>query len=611
MYVEFKEGKKYAEKDADISPSDESFKDAGYVLTKNDLIVDIDCLTKDQIKQLIKWFDIKTETVWTDRGVHFYFNKPSGFRGARSKTALGIEVEYKHIKNTSATTVKRNGVARKTENKGVRSDFPDIFRPDRKVEDLLGLSDHDGRNSKLFSHRARISKYQNWRQILSFINEVIFADPLPKDEFEEITRDMKVTAVKDGENLIADVVAQDLKIVKYSHQLWYRASSSEWYKQDDVELKRLIYTYCPDQKSRYVEEVFTQISMRTKPIDDNKVFDIRLNNGILRKGKFIDIQSDDFTPYAIDLEYHEDAKPVKMVDDYLDNLTGHDPKYRQMIEEVLGYCLFTDRELIRLVGKFFFFIGDGGNGKGTLLEIIRKIVGTQNAGSLSIDELVDERYSNTLSGKLVNLGDDVEDKPIDEKKMKMLKNISTADQVSLRKLYSDATTASLSSTLIFTTNHILKSFEKGESYKRRVMWCPMYGKPKHKSPTFITDITTKDALEYWIKIVVDGYERLFKTMTFTKSEKVQKFNEEYHEENNSVLEYTKDIHADDLIGETSPEAYEDYADWADENDYKIQSKRLFKETLQNEMGIILKPKKINGHTKRIFAKEETDPQNDQ
>lgn len=278
---------------------------------------------------------------------------------------------------------------------------------------------------------------------------------------------------------------------------------------------------------------------------------------------------------------------------------------------MLGYCLFTDRELIRLVGKFFFFIGDGGNGKGTLLEIIRKIVGTQNAGSLSIDELVDERYSNTLSGKLVNLGDDVEDKPINEKKMKMLKNISTADQVSLRKLYSDATTASLSSTLIFTTNHILKSFEKGESYKRRVMWCPMYGKPKHKSPTFITDITTKDALEYWIKIVVDGYERLFKTMTFTKSEKVQKFNEEYHEENNSVLEYTKDIHADDLIGETSPEAYEDYADWADENDYKIQSKRLFKETLQNEMGIILKPKKINGHTKRIFAKEETDPQNDQ
>lgn len=605
MYVEFKPGQKFADKNGEQSDNIATFRDAGYILNDDDLIVDIDVLTHDQIKKLIEWFGIKTETVWTDRGVHFYFHKPQGFRGAKSNTPIGVPVEYKHTKNTFAITVKRNGIARTVENHGTRMELPNIFEPSRKADNMVGLSEGDGRNDKLFAHRSRVSKYENWHSIMDFINQVVFAEPLPESEMEALTRNMKVAAVKDGENLIAGVVAKDLKVVKYGGQLWYKPDVDTWYKNDLNELKRIIYTYAPDQKTRYIEEIYNQLSLRTKPIDPNQVFDIRLNNGVLRRGKFIDIPSDDFTPYAINLDYDPNTKPVQIVDDYLDNLSDHDKVYRQMIEEILGYCLFTDREAIRIIAKFFFFVGSGGNGKGTLLEIIRKILGDENASSVSIDEMTDERYFNNLVGKLANLGDDVEDKPIDEKKMKILKNISTADTISFRKLYEDAFTGSLAATLIFTTNHILKSFEKGESYKRRVVWCPMYYKPKTKSPTFISDITNDDALNYWIKLIVEGYERLYKRMHFVISDKVQAFNDEYHEENNSVIEYLNFTTPAEIVGKTSPEAYDEYEAWAEENDYNTQSKRLFKETLKAELGIKLEVKKINGKSKRVFLTDET------
>ena len=81
MYIEFKNGKKFAGKEADIADSHEGFKDAGYLLTDDDLVVDVDVLDKTVLKILIKTFDIKTQTVWTERGAHFYFKKPQGFSG--------------------------------------------------------------------------------------------------------------------------------------------------------------------------------------------------------------------------------------------------------------------------------------------------------------------------------------------------------------------------------------------------------------------------------------------------------------------------------------------------------------------------------------------------
>ncbi|HEY4543272.1 MAG TPA: DNA primase, partial [Tissierellaceae bacterium] len=89
-FVEYEVKQKFALNNADISDDPNAFADAGYVLNNNDYIIDIDDLDKETIKKLIFEFDIQTQTVWTERGVHFYFKKPEGFtRGANRVSPLG------------------------------------------------------------------------------------------------------------------------------------------------------------------------------------------------------------------------------------------------------------------------------------------------------------------------------------------------------------------------------------------------------------------------------------------------------------------------------------------------------------------------------------------
>lgn len=599
MYIEFKEGEKHATQYADVSDDHSSFKDAGYVLTENDLIVDIDNLPKETIEKMITLFNIKTQIVWTDRGAHLYFKKPSAFRGATRVCPLGFEVEYKHIKNTKDITIKRDGILRTIENEGTREDLPGFLFSNKKLDSLLGLDDGDGRNNKLFKHRMKIHDIKEWSSILRFINNNVFATPLSEEEFQTVSRDVKINAGKDDEPAVADFLMTKYKIVKYLDNVYFFQDGE--FISDESKLRRIVFAEVGLQKTRYVDEVIKQLEYRSPLVDESKTFDIKFQNGILRDGKFIEVDYQEFTPYNIDIAYYPDAEPVKEVDDYINLLTNHDPDYRNRLLEILAHPLIVNKEFKRMMGKFFIFVGDGGNGKGTLLAIIRKILNQKNCTGLSIANMSDERYFTTMQGKLANLGDDIQDEAINHEQMKHLKNISTCDFVSTRELFKQSREVELTTSLIFTSNHILKSFEKGESYKRRVDWLPMYTKPTKKDKHFITKLSTPEALEYWIRLMVEGYMRLYENEKFTYSEIVNKFNTEYHAENNSVLQYLDDFDREAFANRRSPEAYEEYEIWAEENGLNVQSRKLFVQSIYDVFGLSLKPKKINKKTARVFV----------
>ena len=598
MYIEYKDGEKYPAKNADIADSAEKFTDAGYVLKDSDLVVDIDCLEKEKIEKLLVTFDIKTQIVWTERGAHLYFDKPEGFRGAKSVIPLGFLIEYKHLKNTKSITIKRRGKMRTVENEGKRAILPEVFKPSKRFKDLLGMSEGEGRNDALFAHRKAIGHLKDWQLMVKYINQNVFADPLKDGEVETISRDMNIEAEKDGESVIADFVMKERKVVKFNQELYH--SEDGVYITDEDKLRRIVFDFCIGKKTNYVDEVIKQMDYRAKIIPNNKTFDIKFTNGILRNGKFIEVDYRDFTPYSVDIEYVPDAEPVQIVDDYLKHLTDGDMEYQNRLMEILGHCLIVNKEFKRMVGKFFIFVGDGGNGKGTLLAVIRAILNSKNCSGLSIKNMCDERYLNVLQGKLANLGDDVQDEAINNEQMKMLKNISTCDFVEIRKLYKNSNSVELTPTLIFTSNHVLKSFEKGESYKRRVDWLPMYGKPKSKQKDFITKLTEGQALEYWVKLIIDGYFRIYKNGGFTDSAKLTEFNEAYHTDNNSAIEYVLDLDDDEVIGRRSPEVYKDYEVWAEENGYNVQSAKLFKNTILEIMQMDTVPKCISGKTARVY-----------
>ena len=602
LYVEFESGKKYANIGADISDDHKAFKDAGWLLDDTDYVIDIDNLPKEMIKNLISFFNIKTQTVWTDRGVHFYFKKPNNFtRGANRVSALGFEYEIKHKGNTNSITIKRNGKLREIENNGIREDAPFIFNSNKKFEILFGMSEGEGRNNALFKLRSQISGIKEWRKILTFVNEYIFAEPLNDEEFQTISRETIVIAEKDNEYQMASWLMEEFDFLQYGQRYYFKDKGA--YAHDESVLRKKVFEKVGSQRTRYVDEVIKQMEYRSKIIPQEKVFDIKFQNGYLRDGEFTELVTEDFTPYVLDVEYDPEAEPVEMVDDYLNHLTNGKEDYLNLLLEVLGHTLIVNPEFKRMLAKFFIFVGDGGNGKGTLLTIIKTILGSKNVTGMGIQDLSDERYLASFKGKLANLGDDIQDQAINDKDMKILKNISTCDYISTRELYKNAEDMYFTGSLIFTSNHILKSWEKGESYKRRVLWLPMYTKVTKKDPLFITKLTNEKALKYWIRLIVEGYKRLYKNGKFTTSKLVEDFNENYHRENNPALDYLLGVELKDVEGKPIREIYDDFEKWCDDNAVKY-NERMLSDTLLEIWGLEKKNKKINGKACKCFVQKD-------
>ena len=603
MYIEFDEGQKFStNKNADQSESHEHFKDAGWVLTDDDLVIDIDDLPKESIEQMVKMFDIKTQYVWTNRGIHLYFKKPDTWRNRECICALGFKVEYKHKGNTKAVTIKQNGKLREIHNEGVRQPLPKYFEYTKnKYTNLVGFQDGDGRNDALYKHKISLNNMTSWQTILTFINWNVFAEPLEPSEFDTISRaEFVPEASKNNEYAIAEYLIRKLDFLQFGVSYYFKSPDDGDYVTNDDLLNQIIYKTCGEVATRYVDEVRKQMEYRCKKIPTDTVFKIKLKNGYLLDGQFIPIVIDEFTPYSIDVDYNPEAEPVEIVDDYISRLTAGDDDYKKLLLEVLGHTLIVNPEFKRLLAKFFIFVGDGGNGKGTLLQIIKQILNTKNCTAMSIRELSDERYLSAFKGKLANLGDDIQDQAINDKDMKILKNISTCDYISTRELYKNAEQMQFTGSLIFTSNHLIKSFEKVKSYKRRVSWLPMYTKVEKKDPLFITKLTTKGSLEYWIKLIVDGYQRLYEQHDFTKSEIVEKFNKEYHEENNPYLMYIQGKEKDDFIDIPITDVYTDCEEWCNDNGEEFK-KTMFLNTLKEVLRIDNRGQKwLNGKNTKVF-----------
>ena len=59
------------------------------------------------------------------------------------------------------------------------------------------------------------------------------------------------------------------------------------------------------------------------------------------------------------------------MDKTLNKISCDDKQLRMLIEEMVGYCLFRRNEL----GKCFILTGSGANGKSTLLDVIKRLIG--------------------------------------------------------------------------------------------------------------------------------------------------------------------------------------------------------------------------------------------
>ena len=130
----------------------------------------------------------------------------------------------------------------------------------------------------------------------------------------------------------------------------------------------------------------------------------------------------------------------------------------------------------------------------------------------------------------------------------------------------------------------------------------MFNKVDKPDPRFISKITTREALEYWISLIVEGYKRLYTNMEWTHCEVVEEYNSQYHENNNICAMYAKDLDpVTEILGKSVSEIKDDFYKW-DTEDRKFNSK-LFKAAVWDLYQIGLGKSKVGGKTRRVFMRQ--------
>lgn len=197
---------------------------------------------------------------------------------------------------------------------------------------------------------------------------------------------------------------------------------------------------------------------------------INFRNGIM------DIRTGEFTPhtarigfrYILPYDYDPEAISEYFMD-WLETITLKRPEVMEMILDFMGYCFIPTYD----DHCFAYLIGEGKNGKSTLIELITHMMGKENVSTVSIQQLTTNRFMPALlENKLVNLSEESSGKELNSEQLNVLKNLSSGGEMTVERKGLDGYTTRNRAKLIFSANRPPNFLETGTAIKRRLVVIP-------------------------------------------------------------------------------------------------------------------------------------------
>lgn len=149
---------------------------------------------------------------------------------------------------------------------------------------------------------------------------------------------------------------------------------------------------------------------------------LNLKNGVLdiATGSLFPHSEDFGFRYVLPYAYDEMAKAPKF-EKFLDEITLGRDDFKQTLLEFMGYCLWPEYD----DHCYLWLSGSGRNGKSTFSDILRKMLGSSNCASVSLDQFEDGFSLDTMNHKLLNISEESDRNKIETPIMAQLKKLSS------------------------------------------------------------------------------------------------------------------------------------------------------------------------------------------
>ena len=587
------------------------------VLNNDTVLIDIDDKAQsDILMDIVEELQIDCRVYQTTRGRHFLFRNDGRISKCATGTslAIGLHSDIK-VGVNSIEVLKFNG-----ENRFVEWDIPDETHeyavipkwllPVKTNTDFLSMGEGDGRNQALFNYILTLQSEgfnkAECRSCIQLMNKHVLKKPLSDSELNTILRDDAFSKpiffekTKFLFDKFANYLISNYHIAKVNGQL--HIFKDGYYKFGYDEIQKKMIELIPNLKDTQRNEVLKYLELIAPEKDVSNANYIAFKNGVYN------IVTDTIEPYTPDIvitnvipwdynpkAYHE------LADKTLDKIACDDVDVRALFEEYIGYNFYRRNEL----GKAFIFTGDKSNGKSTFLDVMNVIMGEDNTSALDIRELGDRFSTEMLFGKLSNIGDDIGDEFLSGTAVSLFKKIVTGNRIKAERKGQQPFNFSPYVKLSFSANEMPKMRDKTGAVIRRLVMIPCdatFSKDDPDYRPFIKyELIERQAIEYFIKIGIEGLKRVLENNAFTEPARCVERLKEFELENDNFLQFVEEISVDEVDGRLSNEVFLRYTSSLTGQQVAI-NKFSFSKRLCRHFNLRTIQRKIDGKVCQVFVR---------
>lgn len=360
--------------------------------------------------------------------------------------------------------------------------------------------------------------------------------------------------------------------------LLYRYNGRYWEEYFEDHLKSVALKMLGNEaKQAWVQDAVFQVkSLSTIPhgraLNDETDF-VCVKNGMLNiiRGVVEDHNPDFFATYELGVTYNPESedKCVRFIQ-YLQE-TIQTPQVIAQVQEFFGYCFLRKMPF----AKCLLLLGPGSDGKSTLLNLLREMIGPENCASVSFNEMEDQFLRSSLYQKTVNISTEVGSKAVESP---YFKAITSGDPVNAAFKHKNTFTFTPYCKLIFAANKMPRVLDNSDGFYRRIL--PVKFKRQFLEGDPDTDpfleeklLAEKSEIFHW---ALAGLSRLMRNKKFTSCDETQDLMMEYKRLNNPVVCFIEDCCVlDESSDAKKADVFKRYENYCRDGGYRSYSRENF------------------------------------
>ena len=208
-----------------------------------------------------------------------------------------------------------------------------------------------------------------------------------------------------------------------------------------------------------------------------------------------------------------------------------------VVQEMFGYCLWRKQPY----QKAFMMLGQGSNGKSTLLGVLKELLGPENVSSISLQQLATQRFAAAaLYGKLANIYPDLSSKSI--KDTGLFKILTGGDAITAEQKFKHSFLFTNYAKLIFSANKLPEVSDDTDAFHRRWIFVnfPNTFEGNGKDSSLQEKLSRKEEMEGVLTWSLEGLYRLQDKNGFSRSLSTEEAREFYIKASSPVQAFVMD-----------------------------------------------------------------------